>query len=214
MRTIFKRLNATAAVMLLTVAGAQSAQAVPDDGYTAPPGVAITAEIASYLATLPVDQRQEFVDSQLPATTTMEVGAQLPANAVAAASLAAAKSTGSAITPLAVGCWQQRWNWSGQAAAGNTLYTFYHVGHWCASGTTVRSAAILDAGGETRTPGWRYEGIVARSSGVVANQGRSYTQHKFVLGVGGWDIQTSLRCFRVKGTAAGTSTSDGTCGIY
>ena len=144
----------------------------------------------------------------------LDVGPQQPENATARASVAAAEARGVEVGPLATGCWTQRWTWGPKANAGNTLYTYYHVGRWCASGSTVTSASEADSGGETKTPGWRYEGVVARDAGVVSNQGRSYTQHKFALGAGGWDIQTPLECARVKGLSSSNSTADSICGIY
>jgi len=117
------------------------------------------------------------------------------------------------VTAASSGCWSQRWSWAPKAAAGNTLYTYYHVGHWCSSGSSVTSARVSDSGGETSTPGWSYKGVVASGSRVVSNEGRSYTKHKFVLSVAGITLQTSTPCARVRGKSNGTSTADGTCGV-
>jgi hypothetical protein len=149
-----------------------------------------------------------------PVTTEVEVGPQLPADLPALASLAVAKSKAQSVSTMATGCWTQRWTWSPKSAAGTVLYTYYHVGYWCASGTRVTAARVASAGGETRTPGWQYHGTVDRGAGVVSNQGRSFTQHKFTLRAGGIEVQSPLQCARVKGAATGGSSSDGTCGIY
>ena len=120
-------------------------------------------------------------------------------------------------TPADVGqasCWTQRWNGSARAAAGNTLYTFYTVGGWCYSGSTVTDAWLADAGGETSTPGWRYEGVTGSGAGVVGNEGRSYARHQFVLGVGGIDIQHPVECLRVRGRVGPASIGEYVCGIY
>lgn len=176
--------------------------------------VAVSPELQQYLDTLTPAAEAQFVATRVPATTEVVVGEQQPADARAAQSALAARAQGRAVTPQATGCWTQRWTWGPKAAAGNTLYTYYHVGYWCSSGTRITAARIADAGGETKTVGWRYEGITARSAGIVSNQGRSYTQHKFVLGVGGWDVQSPLECARVKGLTSGTSQADSVCGIY
>lgn len=215
MRHLARGLAAAAAVALLTFTGsAAQAASSPDAGGALPADVTITPELEEYLATLSAEDRQDFIDTRLPASVDVEVGAQLPANAAAKASLLAADAAGRSVSPMATGCWTQRWTWGPKAAAGNTLYTYYHVGYWCSSGSTVTAASIADSGGETKNPGWRYEGVIASGSGVVSNQGRSYTQHKFVLGVGGWDVQTPLECARVKGASSGTSSADSVCGIY
>lgn len=52
------------------------------------------------------------------------------------------------------------------------------------------------------------------SAGVVSNQDRAYSQHRFVLGAGGWDIQSPTPCLRVEGRANATATASYTCGIY
>lgn len=150
----------------------------------------------------------------LPVTTEVEVGPQLPADLPALTSLAVAKGGAQTVSPMATGCWTQRWTWRPRSAAGTVLYTYYHVGYWCASGTRVTAARVASAGGETRTPGWQYRGIVDRGAGVVSNQGRSFTQHKFTLRAGGIEVQSPLQCARVRGAASGGSSSDGTCGIY
>ncbi|GAA3731659.1 hypothetical protein HDA32_000477 [Spinactinospora alkalitolerans] len=112
------------------------------------------------------------------------------------------------------GCWVGRADGSAQAAAGNTLYTFYVEGSWCSNGVTVTSASYDRAGGETSTPGWRYEGVNDFASGVSAgNQGVAWAQHSFVLGAGGWDIQHPLECIRLRGAANGNAYADYTCSV-
>lgn len=150
----------------------------------------------------------------LPVTTEVEVGPQLPADLPALTSLAVAKGGAQTVSAMATGCWTQRWTWRPRSGAGTVLYTYYHVGYWCASGTKVTAARVASAGGETRTPGWQYRGIVDRGAGVVSNQGRSFTQHKFTLRVGGIDVQSPLQCARVKGAATGGASADAICGIY
>lgn len=167
-----------------------------------------------YLDSLPESERQAFTETRLPATTTLEVLDPIPADAEARRTARMHDDRAEDVGFLATGCWTQRVNGSAQAAAGNTLYTFYTVGYWCSSGSTITAASLADAGGETSTPGWRYEGVTASDSGITQNEGRSYASHKFVLGSYGIDIQTSNECLRHRGFTDGTGVGEYVCGIY
>ncbi len=204
----YMRKIATALVVAALVLGGGTAARAEDD---AP--MSDDTALQEYLDSLSPQERAEFVETQLPATTDVVVGGQQPADITAVRSLLAARASGLSVTPSASGCWSQRWTWAPRAAAGNTLYTYYHVGHWCASGSSVTSARIADSGGETSTPGWSYEGVTGSGKGVVSNEGRSYTRHKFVLRVGGIKLQSPTPCARVKGRASGPSSADSVCGI-
>ncbi|CAM5790017.1 hypothetical protein [Cellulomonas persica] len=195
----------TAALLVAGGSVAHGEDGVDDD---------LDPQLAAYLETLDPAEREQFIETQLPETVDVTVGSQLPADSTALASVLASRIAGRSVTPMATGCWSQRWTWAPKAAAGNTLYTYYHVGHWCSSGSTVTSAKIADYGGETSTPGWSYEGVVGSGKGVVSNEGRSYTRHKFELSVGSWVVQTKTPCGRVKGKSSGSSSADATCGIY
>ena len=172
-----------------------------------------TPELAAYLATLSVTDRDNFVRTQLPDEVTLKVSQPAPQNAAALLSSSAAEVAGLTLSPLATGCWTQRWSGSAKAAAGNTLYTYYTVGGWCASGSAVTDAWLSGAGGQTSTPGWRYAGVIGSDAGIVSNLGRSYSQEQFILSVGGWDVQSPAPCIRVSGTASGTSSAQYACGI-
>lgn len=192
---------------------------LPPGGNTTPANSAIeimelTPEVEEYLDDLPEEDRLRIENTLLLDHEEQTFEPQSPSDLVALGSQIGATLSGETVSPLAKGCWTSRTNRSGKAKAGNTLYTYYHVGRWCSSGTVVTSSNVADSGGETKTPGWRYEGVTKRGTGIVSNQGRSYSQYRFVLGVGGWDIQTPTPCARVRGTSAGTATSDGVCGIY
>lgn len=173
----------------------------------------ITADLEFYLNTLPQSERVAFVNTMLP-NTTVETTTVTPANAAAKASLEAAEATGDVVTPFATGCWTARTDWEQKNVYGGGIYSWYHVGRWCANGSTVTSASRADYGGQTYAIGWRKEGLTASAAGVVSNQGRSYTQQKFVLGVGGWDVDTRYECARVAGKSNATATGTMTCGIY
>ena len=169
-------------------------------------------EILAYLDTLSPVERDEFVASMIPATETVTT-LQEPVDDAARASVEAAERASSPVTPQATGCWVGRADWDIRATLGNVLYSYFHVGGWCMTGSTVNSAHIADRGAQTWTVGWRYNGVTASGARVVSNQGRSYTQYNFILGVGGWDVQNTLECGRVNG-GDGWYSSSATCGIY
>ena len=207
---------AAAAVALLAFSGsaAQATQEASDSSDGVPAGVDMTPELKSYLDTLPPAEREQFVNTKLPASEEVTVGPQQPADDAARASVAEAEARGTEVTAAAAGCWTSRYEGEAKALAGNTVFTVYHVGRWCSNGTSVTEASVVDSGGETSTIGWRYEGVVASDARVVNNEGRSYSKFKFVLGAGGWDIQTPTPCLRTKGKADGTTDNDTTCGVY
>ncbi|MDO5504241.1 MAG: hypothetical protein Q4G67_13835 [Actinomycetia bacterium] len=203
---------------LVVVAGAtaqaESPEQAPSTSFTTIDGTQLTAETEAYLSTLRPAERAQFIATNIPATVDMQAGPQKPANTAALTSVAEAQASGGDLSPMATGCWTQRFTFSPKAMAGNVLYTYYHVGYWCSSGTRITAARVQDTGGQPKTLGWRYEGVVKRDAGIVSNQGRSYTQHKFVLGVNGWDIQTVLDCGRALGRTSGSALGDSVCGIY
>lgn len=167
-----------------------------------------------YLASLNEAERQEFLETKLPVAETISVEPQAPTDDAARRQAARASSTGSQLSLTASGCWTVRYNGSNQAAAGNTVYTYYTVLGWCSNGSSVTSAWLADADGETATPGWTYNGVQQSDSGVVGNQGRAYARHRFTFGAGGWDVITQDRCLRVRGFASSGSTGEYICGIY
>lgn len=168
----------------------------------------------AYLDTLSTVEREQFIEMKLLAAVVETVESPKPTNVEARASVAAASLVGGTVSPMAAGCWTARTNGSAKAAAGNTLYTYYHVGGYCSSGSTITSAWVADSGGETSTPGWSYKGVISTDSGIVSNQGRSYSQMKFELGSGGWVVQSPTPCLRINGLSSGGVTASSTCGIY
>lgn len=227
MHTLRKPTLTLLALTALVLAAAPAAQATEPDGLhgvdaagPARTGVAVPIEepagpeLAAYLETLSVADREVFVSTVLPAEEVIVRAAPVPLDAPAQRSARLAALSGRSVSPMATGCWSQRWNGNARSAAGNVLYTYFTTGGWCSSGTSVTSAWLADASGQTSTPGWRYDGVVKSGAGVVSNQGRSYAQHRFVLRVGGWDVQSPSPCLRVSGTSGGTSSGTHTCGIY
>ncbi|WP_066582776.1 hypothetical protein [Cellulomonas timonensis] len=174
---------------------------------------ALSPELEAYLGTLSPADRDAFIASNLPAEIVLTRGAQQPLDAAARRSLSAATASGRSVGILATGCWTARQNGSARSGLGNTLYTYYTVGGWCSSGSTVTSAWLADAGGETSTPGWSYQGRINSGSGVVSNTGRAYSQHRFTLSAGGATVQSPTPCLRVTGTSSGSASGSSSCGI-
>lgn len=166
----------------------------------------ISPRLQAYLETLNPADQSKFINSKLPAsiTTTLTVTKETITPSESSRASAA----------QATGCWRARLNGQAKSALGNTLFTYYHLAYWCSSGLTITTSRWDGAGGETSTPGWRYEGVINKGAGVVLNQGRSYSQFRFVLGAGGIDVQSPTPCLRVKGTNTGGIGRDLVCGIY
>ena len=155
-------------------------------------------ELEAYLATLSPADRATFVNTMLPATVTVTV----------------TKTSATGTAARATGCWNGRVNGSATNAFGGTLYTYYTVGNWCSSNLTITSSRWVEAGGETSTPGWRYDGVINKGAAVTLNQGRSFSQFRFILGAMGTDVQSPTPCLRVKGTNTGGVGRDTVCGNY
>ncbi|MFD6756438.1 hypothetical protein [Micromonospora gifhornensis] len=157
-------------------------------------------------------ERAAFDHVMIPVTSTLSVEIE-PADAVARNAAANGQSADEVFDALATGCWYGRTRDGAQAAAGNTLYTFWTNIYWCASGSTVTSVRIHEADGETKTIGWRYDGVKSSGAQVISNQGRGWAKHRFILGVGGWDVSHPEHCLRAKGTASGTASGDRVCSV-
>lgn len=198
-----------AAALLAGIAVAAPAQATtPRDATIQGATTSSDDSLDDYLDTLDPAAREDFVQTMLPATVVQRTYLT-PANR-AAYMFGGATTFGTA----AVACWTQRNNIYGYALAGNMIYSGYHVGGWCANGSVITSASKVDYGGQAHTAGWRFVGRVASDAGVVAGQGRSYSQLKFVLGVNGWDVSTATPCSRIIGIAPAKGKGDMVCGIY
>lgn len=118
-----------------------------------------------------------------------------------------------AVSPLATGCWRSQGTWETRSASGGLLYTYSTTGRWCASGSSVTSAALEDADGSAVGSGWSYGGVRASGSGVRDGQGRSYAKHAFTLIQGGHVISTPTPCGRVNGLSNGTASLTTDCGL-
>lgn len=167
--------------------------------------------LAEYFSSIPRAEAEAFIQNMLVANTETSFEAA-PLNADARETVAEAGAP-TAVTAMATGCWTAKATREASALAGNVLYTYFTTGGWCSSGSTVTDSWFVEAGGETSTPGWRYEGVLRTGTGVYSNQGRTYSQHQFVLGAGGWDVQSPTPCARVEGTSAGTYYNTGVCSV-
>jgi hypothetical protein len=111
-------------------------------------------------------------------------------------------------------CWKGQARGSGKNAIGKTIYTYWVEGSWCASGNRVTSSAFTRADGETKTPGWRYDAVKSKDHEIANNIARVWAKQRFILGIGGWDIQTVDVCLRFSGEANGKITAQSTCGPF
>jgi hypothetical protein len=124
------------------------------------------------------------------------------------------KVEGSDAKAGAQACWKGQAKGKAKAAAGNTLFTYWVVGEWCASGGKVTSAKFSRGDGETKTPGWRYVGVETKGGEAVKGKARVWARHRFILGVGGIDIKTDDRCLRFTGNAKGKLKVEHKCDVF
>ncbi|KQS69243.1 hypothetical protein [Modestobacter sp. Leaf380] len=172
------------------------------------------AGLAAVFATMSEAQAQQLIDTQLVAdSATSVVITPADATARATARTSGVPTLNATSAARASGCWTSKINRSAKAAAGNTLYTYFTTGGWCSNGSSVTSARLVERGGETSTPGWRYAGVRTGGSGVFGGQGRVYTQFQFILGAAGIDVQSPTPCARMRGNANGSATGDGVCSV-
>lgn len=102
------------------------------------------------------------------------------------------------------GCWALHFTGARKAILGNTLYTYWQNTNVCVSGGKVTKVSVTNAGGETRTLGWRITHEPTTSTYNAGWEGRGKAQYYFVLGVGGWDIQHPSDCLQGRLNADGS----------
>ncbi|WIM97027.1 hypothetical protein ACTOB_000517 [Actinoplanes oblitus] len=114
------------------------------------------------------------------------------------------------------GCWTTKARLGNKAKGGNTLFTYWVVLKWCADGKKITKASIVEADGETSTPGWRYDGVKNKGARVVNTVwARGFAKHKFILGLAGWDVQNVDACVRTFGMNDGSQgVPDKVCSLY
>ncbi|WP_299958572.1 hypothetical protein [uncultured Modestobacter sp.] len=220
---MMRRLCSTAGLATLLTAAVLSATpaALADDGSPVEQLVEQAVEtsalpvdegaLAQVFSTMSEEQALQLIDTQLVAETTVTTEVT-PVDSTARATFRA-KGTPTINAAAAAGCWTSKHNRQNKAAAGNVLYTYFTTGGWCSNGSSVTSVRLVERGGETSTPGWRYAGVKTGGQGVYGGQGRVYTQFQFYLGIGGWDVQSPTPCSRVRGNANGSVTGDGVCSV-
>ena len=113
------------------------------------------------------------------------------------------ESTSGVMTASFSGCWAMQTSDSLKAAAGNTIGTFGQSTNVCVSGGSVTSVQVFNMWNETSTPGWRIDKNPQGATYNVGWEGRGRSQHYFVLGAGGWDIQHVSPCLQLRLNADG-----------
>ena len=116
-------------------------------------------------------------------------------------------------TDLAARCWRSTWFVDGKNSFGGVLYRYYLTATWCAQNGQVYYGRMDDRWGETYYPGWRFNGHIGGMHTITNNQYRIYTQGKFTLGSGGWDVQTRTPCLQIRGNANGTVRGLASCNL-
>ena len=169
---------------------------------------------------LSAEERTEFDYRMMPAETEESVEFW-PADAVAERSARLGNVPGSDMTTLAngdvtilaYGCWYGKARGATKGGAGNTLYTYFTTLNWCYGSDGRMTARLYEADGETKTPGWRYDGVQNSNSAVIWPKAVAWAQHKFTLGIGLVDIKSDSRCQRVTGRQTGVAQYSTACGL-
>ena len=87
-------------------------------------------------------------------------------------------------------------DWNG--IFGTTTYTTWLGIKWCEKNAKITSFSEYTMGGETRTPGWDYLGIIGHGGRKTSSEVRYYAEAKFGYGIG-VDITYSDACTQVDG---------------
>lgn len=172
-----------------------------------------SADPARYLAGLSDDGRAIFKAYATVDRTVTETSFT-PLDDAAKLSAAKGMTPTSTYQVSAVGCWVGTGYRYGTNLWGAHLWRLQLNGGYCSSGSYISSAWEDSSFAETYWIGWSHPGRTGGGAGIVSNQGRSWTQHKFVYGAGGWNVQEQLPCLRVLGYTSGSYGVDQGCGIY
>jgi hypothetical protein len=111
------------------------------------------------------------------------------------------------------GCWSIPGGLTGSNVFGGGLWRISHVHRLCVTNGRVTKATYQSTSGQALMIGWRWVKLDAKATGVVKGQSRQYVQHKFALGLNGWDVQVVDPCSRSAGTASGDVIPSQACNI-
>jgi len=115
----------------------------------------------------------------------------------------------------AIVCKTKKHSRTAYSLANIALYMSYHTGGYCTNGSTVVSASWVDGGGQTYWAGWSNLGLINKGAGMVAGQGRSFSQQSFQFQLGTpWPTQYTQPCLRVRGISNLVVAVDSVCGLY
>lgn len=205
-----KVLTSLGAIIAITIGGlitAGTASATPADP-VADRGLQLAAELAaggqSFDQLSDADQKAVVYVTQPVATVLLDE---------TAGRTAIDEAAGANGTEAVTACWTSWKRWGAQAAAGNTLYTWWQGLDWCGNGTSITSYSRYDRGGETSTPGWTYIGPAGATYNNVGWEIRSRTQETFQFSVIGYPIQTPTECGQIRGGAGGLTSSSTSCSL-
>ncbi|MDN4615124.1 hypothetical protein P5G50_11755 [Leifsonia sp. F6_8S_P_1B] len=111
------------------------------------------------------------------------------------------------------GCWSVPGGLTGTNAFGGALWRVSHSHQLCVTNGRVTKAAFQSTTGHGLFAGWRWVKLDGKATGIVNGQSRQYVQHKFALGINGWDVQVVDPCSRSAGTASGNVIPSTACNI-
>jgi hypothetical protein len=115
---------------------------------------------------------------------------------------------------MSPGCWTVSSYVYGSNALGNHLYRYWMTIDWCINTSNqVYWGTIANRWAETLFPGWSFDGHIQAGQRTLTSEYRAYSQGKFVLGAGGWDIQEARPCIQLRGYWNATANVYASCAI-
>lgn len=168
------------------------------------------------LKSISSDERYAFEQHYLPASesTTFTITSFTDEDGKVANSLGATEyeSESEAVSALAAaGCGIGESRVVTKSAIGLALFDTYTEGKFCTNGSSITSTQFLRSWSYVGMVGWRDAGLISSGHGVGGNQGRAWSQRKYILGSAGVDVDQVNKCSRVSMSVNGNFASKATC---
>jgi hypothetical protein len=193
---------AVAALLASTWTYAQAApQGSPAYGLSVAERVAASADPAQAYHALSASDLAAFNSVEIPVSTVLVSQSITPLSMSPAV---AAVPMSSAVTAAFSGCWALSGTFSGVAAAGNTLYTYWQATRVCVSGGSVTGVVVCNDDGETSTPLWQFKGVTTATYNA-GFEGRGLVKAHFQLGTYGIIVQDVYACGQLRLNANGSN---------
>lgn len=178
--------------------------------------LAESADPVAMLKSIPQTELKTLAAYMLPASTVTTRAIRAATASETPKAIPTESTIG--VSPLSLNCWVANSYMYTQNSFSNNLFSTQLQARWCSNGTstasTVSAASLVNSWGQTYWVGWSHVGRIGTASGVIGNSARTYVQHKFTFGTGGWILYESTPCHRNVGFGNGSSVQQSICGIY